>query len=35
MKPKTVDRDLKRIGIATTTFAVAYGITALMPVIPL
>lgn len=35
MTPKTVDRDLKRIGIATTVFATAYGITALMPVIPL
>jgi hypothetical protein len=35
MKPNTVNRDLKRIGIATTVFATAYGITALLPVIPL
>ena len=35
MKPETVDRGLKRIGVATTVFAVTYGITALMAVIPL
>ena len=35
MRRKTVDRDLKRIGIATTVFATAYGLTAIMAVIPL
>lgn len=35
MTPKTVDRDLKRIGIATTVLAIAYGLTAIMPVIAL
>jgi len=35
MKRKTVDRDLKRIGIATTVFSTAYGMTALLGVIPL
>ena len=35
MTPNTVDRDLKRIGMVTTVFAVAYGLTALMPVIAL
>lgn len=35
MKPETVDRDLRRIGIATTAFVVAYGITAVLPMIPL
>ena len=33
MKRQTVDRDLRRIGIATTAIATAYGLTVIMEVL--